>query len=214
MESEQETETSSTSANEIKPETKSEAERDAYIPVSFLTLSHSARAEKPAPAIFSIAKATALQITGWDESDTDFIHIGDDYAKDYLGAKSAGWEAILLDRDGTRGRGARAVDVENTGYTDDEGEIRVIGDLKELVDVDVWGEPTREEWKEEDEPWEAKILSQRSFGEIMRQSGAKQKQNKKQAKKLVRKDKSGRLFRKVNVEGNIFRKVDPKVGRS
>ncbi len=55
--------------------------------------------EKPHPAIFEAAQRTL------GVAPAESIYIGDIYAVDYLGAKAAGMDAILMDLAGTyRGR--------------------------------------------------------------------------------------------------------------
>jgi hypothetical protein len=114
--------------------------------ISFVVLSYHVGAEKPSREMFDTAREIALGRSGWEESETDFVHVGDDFAKDVMGAREAGWGAILLDRDGTGGKGARAVDDENRGFVrgmlDKDGteiDVRVIRGLNELV-----GEPPNE----------------------------------------------------------------------
>ena len=50
------------------------------------------------------------------------IHIGDDYDKDYLGASNAGWEALLLARDGE-------------GSTDRKADVKMVKSLDEAAMV-------------------------------------------------------------------------------
>lgn len=114
--------------------------------ISFTVLSYDVGAEKPSREIFDAARTIALGYSGWEESETDFVHVGDDFEKDVKGARQAGWDAILLDRDGTGGKGARVVDGENQGFVrgslDENGkeiDVRVIRGLNELI-----GEPLSE----------------------------------------------------------------------
>ena len=66
----------------------------------FITYSEAARSSKPEPEIF----LHALRESGLNEEEIGggerVLHVGDDVEKDYLGAKSQGWNALLLDREG------------------------------------------------------------------------------------------------------------------
>lgn len=60
----------------------------------FWVISEVVGVEKPHPEIFQ----RAVGIGGSDPSRA--LHVGDDYARDFLGARATGMEAVLLDRDG------------------------------------------------------------------------------------------------------------------
>jgi putative hydrolase of the HAD superfamily len=77
-----------------------------------ITYSWEAGANKPEPAIF----LTALRRLGVDASRA--VHVGDDYAKDVVGARGAGMTAVLIDREGDVG----------------ETECPSIGNLLELTE--------------------------------------------------------------------------------
>lgn len=88
--------------------------------LDFVTTSCAAMIEKPHREIFEHAKAMAhcLNVSRNEQRGlgalvkeeqtvasaapeySTLIHVGDDYKKDYLGAKNAGWKAIYLTRDG------------------------------------------------------------------------------------------------------------------
>ena len=97
--------------------------------VNFMTTSYDAGDQKPEGKIFWEAEKLVRQLTvsrtlkayedprSWEEawsligktmhaptssSRRTWIHIGDDYEKDFLGAKEHGHEALLLDREGKR----------------------------------------------------------------------------------------------------------------
>jgi len=67
----------------------------------FVICSEEAVASKPDRRIFDCALAAA----GGDVDEA--WHLGDDAGKDYIGAKDAGWNALLLDRDGSGGAESR-----------------------------------------------------------------------------------------------------------
>ena len=52
---------------------------------------------KPDPAIFKFALDQS-GLPGESVSGAEILHIGDDLDKDYFGAKSVGWNALILDR--------------------------------------------------------------------------------------------------------------------
>lgn len=63
--------------------------------VEFVIASASVGVEKPDPRIFQIALSRA------GVSPDRAIHVGDDFEADFVGARRAGIEAVLLDRDGS-----------------------------------------------------------------------------------------------------------------
>merc|ERR1712240_534856 len=69
--------------------------------LSFLITSQEAASSKPESGIFlkAIAKA-GIQ----DLQCEEILHIGDDYNKDYVGARTLGWQAQLVDREGSEER--------------------------------------------------------------------------------------------------------------
>lgn len=85
--------------------------------LGFWVISESAGVEKPHPAIFE----KALEIGGAKPSQT--IHIGDDYARDVLGARGVGMEAVLLDRSGRM----------EPGIQDGVPVIQQLNDLVEII---------------------------------------------------------------------------------
>lgn len=73
--------------------------------VDFIVTSYEAGEEKPHRHIFDTAKARAkehLSAVAGEESNTNwkYVHIGDDYEQDYIGAVDAGWDSFLLLRNG------------------------------------------------------------------------------------------------------------------
>lgn len=64
--------------------------------IDSVTLSYDVGFEKPHRMIFDAARSLSPFAT---ESDTLCLHIGNCPTDDYQGAREAGWESILLDRD-------------------------------------------------------------------------------------------------------------------
>lgn len=90
------------------------AQPDADLDV--VITSYEAGEEKPNKLIFDVAKRQARLLArhdapaGLDEADDwTYIHVGDDYQKDYLGAVDAGWQSYSLERDGGEKRPARTI---------------------------------------------------------------------------------------------------------
>ena len=55
--------------------------------------------EKPCREIFDAAR-TSIDSNQEHEAQGPFIHVGDDPAKDFDGAVQAGWDGLLIDREG------------------------------------------------------------------------------------------------------------------
>ena len=68
--------------------------------IDFVVMSYDVGYEKPSREVFDAAKQ--LVRSNWGNSDQEdrFVHIGDDLKQDFEGAERAGWESVLLDRDG------------------------------------------------------------------------------------------------------------------
>ena len=64
--------------------------------VDFITYSEESQSSKPQKQIFEngIKKSGLTNLKG-----EEILHIGDDFKKDYLGAKNLGWNALLIQRD-------------------------------------------------------------------------------------------------------------------
>ena len=63
---------------------------------SFVLDAYSAGFSKPSPLIF----AKAVQLANLEQhKKSEFLHIGDDLKKDYLGARGAGWKSFLVTPD-------------------------------------------------------------------------------------------------------------------
>lgn len=75
--------------------------------IDSVTLSYDVGFEKPHRMIFDAARSLSRFAT---ESDTLCLHIGDSLSDDYHGAREAGWDSVLLDRDSNHtSGGSRAV---------------------------------------------------------------------------------------------------------
>lgn len=74
--------------------------------ISFIALSYDINSEKPNRGIFNAARQLGEHCllnhhhyhSPITINNNTCIHIGDDMEKDYKGAKNAGWDAVLLDR--------------------------------------------------------------------------------------------------------------------
>ena len=67
--------------------------------IDFVVMSYDVGYEKPSRDVFDAAKQLVRSNCGISGQEDRFVHIGDDLEKDYEGAKRAGWESVLLDRD-------------------------------------------------------------------------------------------------------------------
>ena len=67
----------------------------------FVQLSYSLDLEKPDPRVFHAAMAKAKESLGnVTLLASECLHVGDDYEKDVIGARAAGWNALLVDHTG------------------------------------------------------------------------------------------------------------------
>ncbi|EMD89495.1 hypothetical protein COCC4DRAFT_207509 [Bipolaris maydis ATCC 48331] len=108
--------------------------------IDFVLLSYDASVEKPHPVIFSLAEEMLSDVlssrvdaqeTGLQASDFEKLHVGDDLDKDYLGAKGAGWGALLLRRDQGLGKGIQNVQVQ--GKNAEKKRVEAIGSLLDIA---------------------------------------------------------------------------------
>lgn len=65
--------------------------------IGWVLMSYDVGIEKPDRGIFDAARALSPSSTA---SEKLCLHIGDSIKEDYRGALEAGWDAVLLDRDG------------------------------------------------------------------------------------------------------------------
>ena len=68
--------------------------------IDFVVMSYDVGYEKPSRDVFDAAKQLVWSNWRNPEQEDRFIHIGDDLNKDFEGAQRAGWESVLLDRNG------------------------------------------------------------------------------------------------------------------
>ncbi len=86
-------------ASDSKPGVHLASENREIADVDFVTLSYDVGVEKPSRGIFDAAKEFGSLGLG-RKVEERFMHVGDDLDKDFKGAQQAGWEALLLDREG------------------------------------------------------------------------------------------------------------------
>ncbi|KAK4547774.1 hypothetical protein LTR36_000732 [Oleoguttula mirabilis] len=70
--------------------------------VDFSVMSYDVGHEKPDKRIFDAAEGMLKSLPGAGDSDLnawDKVYIGDEYEKDVVGARDAGWYAVLINRD-------------------------------------------------------------------------------------------------------------------
>lgn len=104
-------------------------------------LSYDVGVEKPDRRIFDAAVASLKEtLSGRDdqmqEETFEKLYVGDSRVHDFSGAKGAGWNALLLDRDGTfektfqkEGEDLVTVSVKEDGSDNGNIPLRVIKDL-------------------------------------------------------------------------------------
>lgn len=87
-------------------EVKTESAEQQQYDVDFTVMSYDVGYEKPDKRIFDAADEVAAMTTKTSASEEEWrkVYIGDEYEKDVVGAIDAGWNAVLIDRDTTRGR--------------------------------------------------------------------------------------------------------------
>jgi len=87
----------SNSCEEIAP-------NDLAADIHFVVLSYDVGHEKPDPRIFGAAEvlmAAMLKKKPKASQVFEKLYVGDDFEKDFIGARDAGWRSVLLDRKGT-----------------------------------------------------------------------------------------------------------------
>ncbi|KAJ6157681.1 hypothetical protein N7470_005273 [Penicillium chermesinum] len=80
------------------------------VDIDMVITSYEAGEEKPGRVIFDVARRQAglLLPSGVSAESLWCVHVGDDYEKDYLAARGAGWQSCFLDRKGAwNGRASR-----------------------------------------------------------------------------------------------------------
>ncbi|KAJ5372421.1 hypothetical protein N7517_004427 [Penicillium concentricum] len=81
---------------------KDHEDHNMDLDIDMVITSYEAGQEKPHRLIFDVARRQSLKVARpWLTSKTKFrsVHVGDDFKKDYQGARDAGWESYLLPRD-------------------------------------------------------------------------------------------------------------------
>ena len=63
--------------------------------ISFVAMNYDVGIKKPEQGIFNAAKRLSGVAS---DADAAFVHVGDSYDEDIMGAQRAGWKGILLDR--------------------------------------------------------------------------------------------------------------------
>lgn len=79
--------------------------------IDFTVMSYDVGVEKPDRKIFAAAEELLQLTLDSEATETEHdlsrwrkVYIGDEYEKDVVGALEAGWNAVLIDRETTRGR--------------------------------------------------------------------------------------------------------------
>ncbi|KAL8812022.1 MAG: hypothetical protein Q9200_001354 [Gallowayella weberi] len=67
--------------------------------IGWVVMSYDVGIEKPDKGIFDAAKGLSTSFAE-SESEKLYIHVGDSIKEDYRGSLDAGWEGVLLDREG------------------------------------------------------------------------------------------------------------------
>ncbi|CAL8578148.1 hypothetical protein XPA_003950 [Xanthoria parietina] len=65
--------------------------------IDWMVTSFDSGYEKPSRQIFDAARALSASFS---EGDGEYLHVGDSIKEDYYGALEAGWQSVILDRDG------------------------------------------------------------------------------------------------------------------
>ncbi|KAK8025309.1 hypothetical protein PG990_003132 [Apiospora arundinis] len=90
------------------------SKQDSYYDIDFHCMSYDVGVEKPDKRIFQAAEHMLAQVVAtrngqsMAEAEANIaswqkVYVGDEHAKDVVGAVSAGWDPILLDTDGSSG---------------------------------------------------------------------------------------------------------------
>ncbi|KAF2432332.1 hypothetical protein EJ08DRAFT_695445 [Tothia fuscella] len=101
-------------------------DRNGNPDIDFVFTSYNARSEKPNPTMFQAAED--LSIASGIHPGLK-IHIGDDYDKDVIGARDAGWVPMLLDREAAESVVLNPSTKSARHSNTDLGKIRLITSL-------------------------------------------------------------------------------------
>jgi FMN phosphatase YigB (HAD superfamily) len=103
--------------------------------VNFICLSYDVGFEKPDRRIFDAA--ISMLPSECNINDFDKLYVGDELEKDYLGAKAAGWDSVLLKREWNE-EGIRENKIKQTEVEDKEGNKRMVDMAGSLMDLRSW----------------------------------------------------------------------------
>ncbi|KAI5815817.1 HAD-like domain-containing protein [Pyronema omphalodes] len=163
--------------------------------IDTVTLSYDVGVEKPHPRMWLVAwnKARALERNGalwWDR-----VHVGDDWEKDYLGAKEMKWRAVMWDGE----RDWKSVLGEILGEEGAEG-------VKDLQDssMDVVGERSRDE----DSVW----MPGRKAEVVKKDSKVEKQTEVRSQESFADNDESGRSWRMLDAAKDAPKDIDNKGG--
>ena len=93
--------------------------------IDFSVMSYDVGCEKPDKRIFSAAEEIWRQLQGSADprdAEWDKVYVGDEYAKDVVGAQAAGWHSVLV-----------AEDRSNLPHDVEDIEKKQPGDLSRLL---------------------------------------------------------------------------------
>jgi FMN phosphatase YigB (HAD superfamily) len=69
--------------------------------------------------------------------DFEKLYLGDDLENDYLGARAAGWDAALIDRENLVDK-AKRYDFDRVMMNDKDGNEREVSRAKSLLNLSLW----------------------------------------------------------------------------
>ncbi|KAF2235415.1 hypothetical protein EV356DRAFT_514230 [Viridothelium virens] len=114
--------------------------------IDFVVLSYDAGVEKPSPSIFEAARIAAQAFEEFeDQKDLMAIYVGDELKKDVVGATDAGWEAVLLDRDGKYEGSERGIP---TRLQRKSGQSSLEASITVARDIDIIGPRLKAIWQD------------------------------------------------------------------
>jgi FMN phosphatase YigB (HAD superfamily) len=113
-----------------------------WVDIDFVVQSYDVGHEKPDRRIFDAAtsllsETLANEGKGVSADDFEKLYIGDDLENDYLGARAAGWDAVLIDRKGVTDKTER-YNFDWVVLKNKEGREREVLMAKSLLDIGHW----------------------------------------------------------------------------
>jgi FMN phosphatase YigB (HAD superfamily) len=110
--------------------------------IDFVVLSYDVGHEKPDRQMFDAATLLLSEMPAdeggqLDPDDFQKLYVGDDLEKDYHGAIGAGWDSVLLDRNGVMDR-AKGFRFGRIGMEDENGEEQKVLMARSLLDLELW----------------------------------------------------------------------------